>query len=215
MTAQELPLDARDFAGLMAGFAPFEPAPTIAVATSGGADSLALVLLADAWSRACGGRVVALTVDHGLRPESADEARTVGGWLSSVGIEHIVLPWRCGAPTSGVQARARAARYKLLETWCVGAGVLHLLLGHQQDDQAETYLMRRRRPRGYGLAGMAAIVERRGVRLLRPLLGVPRARIEAALRRRGQPWIEDPSNRDDRYERVRVRALAARLARRG
>ncbi|MGH6717899.1 MAG: tRNA lysidine(34) synthetase TilS [Alphaproteobacteria bacterium] len=209
-------LTAAEFAGLMAGFEPFEPAPVIAVATSGGADSLALVLLAHGWARVRAGRVVALTVDHGLRPESEAEARAVTGWLAGVGVEHVVLRWRAAKPASGVQAAARAARYALLESWCVTAGVLHLLLGHQIDDQAETYLMRRRRrAAGPGLAAMAPLVERRGERLLRPLLGVAHARLEAMLRTSGQPWIEDPSNRDDRFERIVTRTALARYARRG
>lgn len=215
MTATESVLSAAEFAGLMAGFEPFEPAPAIAVATSGGADSLALVLLAHAWARARGGRVVALTVDHGLRPESAAEAGAVTAWLAAAGVEHVVLRWHGAKPASGVQAAARAARYRLLATWCVTSGVLHLLLGHQIDDQAETYLMRRRRTPGPGLAAMAPLVELRGVRLLRPLLGVAHARLEATLRRSGQAWIEDPSNRDERFERVAARAAMTRLARRG
>lgn len=117
---------------------------------------------------------------------------------------------RAGGPLDrAVQAEARAARYRLLADWCRAAGILHLLVAHQRDDQAETLVMRLERASGLdGLAAMAAVVERRGLRILRPLLTVPRARLEATLRARGLSWIDDPSNRDPRFARVRLRTLA-------
>ena len=117
---------------------------------------------------------------------------------------------RAGGPLDrAVQAAARAARYRLLADWCRAAGVLHLLVAHQQDDQAETLVMRLERASGLdGLAAMASVIERRGLRILRPLLSVPRARLEATLRARGLAWVDDPSNRDRRFARVRLRALA-------
>jgi tRNA(Ile)-lysidine synthase len=195
---------------------PFEPNPVIAVATSGGPDSLALAFLADAWARARDGRAIALIVDHGLRPESAAEAQRVVGWLRAAGIEHAVLAWRGPRSARGVQAAARAARHDLIEAWCRDHGVLHVAYGHHRGDQAETLLMRRRRDRhGDGLAAMAAVIERRHVRMLRPLLTVDRARLTATLAALGHPWIDDPSNRDSTFERVRVRARLPVLARRG
>lgn len=173
---------------------------------SGGPDSLALCLLADCWARARAGEVLALTVDHGLRPESARETHQVQAWLAARGIAHEILTWRGPKPTTGIQAAARAARYDLLGDWCRRHGVLHLLLAHHQDDQAETFALRRARGSGPdGLAGMAAVRELENLRLLRPLLSVPKARLMATLRAEGQPWIEDPSNRDPAFARTRLR----------
>ena len=202
------PLTDTAFAGLMAAVGPFEEAPHLAVAVSGGPDSMALVLLVEDWIRTQGGRVTALTVDHGFRPESAGEARRVGMWLKPRGIDHRVLRWRGPRPGAGLQAAAREARYRLMTAWCRDAGVLHLLLAHHREDQAETYLLRMERGSGPdGLAAMAAVVERPAVRLVRPLLRIPRARLRATLEFRRQEWIEDPSNRDSGFARVRVRAL--------
>jgi tRNA(Ile)-lysidine synthase len=173
---------------------------------SGGRDSLALILLAQAWATARGGRVTALTVDHGLRPGSAAEARRVGRWIRRAGIRHVVLRWSGPKPATGLQAAARHARYRLLEDWCRRRGALHLLLGHQRDDQAETVALRRARGSGaFGLAGMAAVIETASVRRLRPLLGFPRAALAATLAARGQDWVDDPANRDPRFARARLR----------
>jgi len=149
------PLDASGFARLMASLGPFESAPRIAVAVSGGADSLALALLAADWAAAQGGKAVALTVDHGLRPEAAAEARQVRRWLADCGISHFILAWRGPRSGADVQAAARAARYRLMGEWCARRGILHLLLAHHRDDQAETVLLRL--ARGSGLEGLAAM----------------------------------------------------------
>ncbi|GAB6053212.1 tRNA lysidine(34) synthetase TilS [Magnetospira thiophila] len=200
------PLGAEEFARAMAAFAPFEPRPRLAVAVSGGADSLALALLAEGWARQRGGSVLALTVDHRLRLDSTAEAERVGQILATRSIAHAILPWRTEKPRHGVQAAAREARYRLLGEACRTAGVLHLLLGHHQDDQAETLALRREAGSGpEGLAGMAALRETDWGRLLRPLLEVPATRLRATLRTLDQPWISDPSNRDRSFTRVRLR----------
>jgi tRNA(Ile)-lysidine synthase len=210
------PLDAAGFAALMEPLGPFESRPCLAVAVSGGADSMALCLLADGWAREREGTVVALTVDHGLRPEAAAEAARVGSWLALRGIRHRILTWRPPAGLRNVQAAARAARYELLFGWCAAAGCLHLLTAHHREDQAETLLLRLARGSGLdGLAGMAPCRETAVCRLLRPLLPEPRARLLASLRQAGQGWIEDPSNRDHAYARVRLRVSAGLLAREG
>ncbi len=210
--APAAPLGDSDFTDLMAAVGPFEPAPLIAVALSGGADSMALALLADRWAKAKGGRAVALTVDHRLRPDSAAEAARVAAWLAGRGIGHHILV-RGGPPFEGdLQAQARAARYRLLDDWCTGAGVLHLLTGHHREDQAETLLLRLARGSGLdGLAGMAPVAERRSCRLLRPLLPVPRDRLRATLAGFGQAWVEDPSNNNPAFARARWRRNAALL----
>jgi tRNA(Ile)-lysidine synthase len=140
----------------------------------------------------------------------------VRGWLTKRGIEHQLLCWVGEKPTAGIQEAARSARYRLMSRWCREAGVLHLLLGHHQQDQAETVLMRHCRGSGVdGLAGMAAVVEIAAVRLVRPLLQTSPQRLRAVLSAAGQPWIEDPSNSDPAYTRNRVRALLPRLAESG
>lgn len=210
------PLTDAAFARLMRPFEPFEPAPILAVGVSGGPDSLCLAILADRWARARGGRAVATTVDHGLRPESAAEARQVGRWLKARGIAQRVLAWRGPKPSSDIAAAARDARYRLLRDWAAGQGILHLLLAHHLDDQAETVLLRLGRGSGVdGLAGMAAEVHLAELRLLRPLLDVPKAVLEATLIAMKQAWVVDPGNLAGTSARSRVRLAAAALARDG
>lgn len=181
----------------MAPFAPFEPRPILAVAVSGGPDSLALAFLAAAWAAKRRGRIVALTVDHGLRKDSGKEARTVGRWLNDAGVAHHILTWKGPKPRTGIQAAARNARYRLLREWCRRQGILHLLVAHTRDDQAETFLLRLHRESGVaGLAAMPAISEEPDLRILRPLLTLPKARLIATLQARKQEWIEDPSNKN-------------------
>lgn len=212
-TMHPTPVAEAEFAGLMARLGPFEARPEVAVAVSGGADSMALALLARAWAEGHGGRATGLTVDHALRKGSAAEALRVGEWLGRNGMAHHVLRRRGLRPRANVQAMARAARYELLGRWCRRAGVLHLLIAHHQDDQAETFLLRLGRGSGVdGLAAMAPVAERGSVRLLRPFLAVPGARLSACLRAAGQDWFEDPSNRDRAHARVRVRAALPQLA---
>ena len=197
---------------------PFEAAPRIAVAVSGGSDSLALCLLADRWARARDGTVFTLTVDHGLRPESGAEAAQVKRWLTARAIAHRTLRWSRARRTGATQAEARAARFALLTGWCQRAGILHLLLGHQREDQAGTALQRL--VHGSGIEGLAAMSPIRlalepansGVRLLRPLLSVPQDALTATLADWNQPWIDDPTNRDNRHMRPRLARALAQLA---
>jgi tRNA(Ile)-lysidine synthase len=200
------PLGDPEFAGLLERLGPYETRPRLAVAVSGGPDSLALCLLAERWVRARGGAVLALTVDHGLRLESRAEALIVAQWLGELGVRHEILTWTGEKPSSALQARARAARYALLSERCRRAGVLHLLLAHHRDDQAETVALRHARRSGPdGLAGMAPVRELAGLRLLRPLLGVAKARLVATLEAEGQRWLDDPSNRAPEFARSHLR----------
>lgn len=194
----------------MAALAPFENRPSLAVAVSGGADSMALCLLADGWARARGGWVLALIVDHGLRPSSAGEAERTARWLAARGIDSSTLTWLGDKPRSAIQARARAERYRLLFERCRQRGILHLLVGHHRQDQAETLMLREERGSGVvGLAGISGLVETGSLRVLRPLLEVPKRRLRAYLQSLGQAWIEDPSNSDPAYARARLRAAVA------
>jgi len=198
------------FAGSMAALGPFERSPRLAVAVSGGSDSLALALLASDWAKGQGGDIVALTIDHRLRPESGAEAEQTGRWLAARGIAHHILPWLDSEAGPGLQAAARAARYRLLTGWCRDNQVLHLLLGHQRDDQAETLMLRLARGSGVdGLAAMAGSSAHVDVQLLRPLLDISRDDLRGYLRDLGQAWVEDPSNDADRFDRVRWRKFLA------
>lgn len=211
--AEPAPLEAAEFAALLDRLGPFERPPRLAVAVSGGPDSLALALLARDWARARGGSLRALHLDHGLRPESGEETARLAGWLAARGIPGRIMVWSGPRPQRRLQETARAVRLELLEAACAEVGILHLLLAHHARDQSETVAMRAARRSGPdGLAGMAAIRETGRVRLLRPLLGVPKARLRATLEAMGQPWLEDPSNRDPRFERARLRRAGAQGA---
>jgi tRNA(Ile)-lysidine synthase len=198
------------FDDVMAAFGPFEARPHIAVAVSGGGDSMALTMLAAGWARRRGGRLTGLTVDHGLRPGSASEARVVGWQLAGAGVGHVILRHKGARPRAGLQAAARDMRYRLLGDWCQAAGVFHLLVAHTQGDQAETLLLRLQKGSGFdGLAAMPAVSERDWGRVLRPLLGVSGKSLRDWLRRVGVDWIEDPSNRNEAFARVRLRRAMA------
>lgn len=185
----------------------------IAVAVSGGSDSLALLRLAHAGLAGTGRTLQAVTVDHGLRPESADEAMRVAAICKGLGMSHATLRWEGWDGQGNLQAQARAARYALIADWARGQGIGTILLGHTRDDQAETFLMRIARTAGVdGLSSMAARFRRRGVTWCRPLLATDRATLRAFLRDIGADWIEDPSNDDRRFERVRARAALQALA---
>jgi tRNA(Ile)-lysidine synthase len=200
-----------EFAAALERIARFEDRPRLAVAVSGGPDSLALAILADRWARARGGEICAVTVDHRLRRESGAEIRRLKGWLATRGIHHEVLAWRGPKPQTRIQERARAARYRLLAGWCREKRFLHLLLAHHRDDQVETHLIRRDATSGAdGLAGMSGVRELEGCRLIRPLLGFPKARLVALLREEGQVFLDDPSNHNPVFARARLRDGARR-----
>lgn len=192
----------------MAALGPFEPAPRIAAGVSGGADSMALALLADAWARERSGSLLALVVDHGLRQELGSEAAATAARLEALGITAKQLKIEGLGRGPALAERARLARLAALEAACAEAGILHLLLGHHAGDQAETLLIRSLGGSGpAGLAGMAALVETMRLRLLRPLLAVPPSRLRETLASAGVAWIEDPSNDDVTALRPRLRLL--------
>jgi tRNA(Ile)-lysidine synthase len=160
--------------------------------------------------------VAVATVDHGLRPESAHEAALVARAAAGFGLPHRTLHWRGEKPAHGVPEAAREARYALLVAHAREIGASHLITAHTQDDQAETVLMRLARGSGpAGLAGMRPLVDRDGIHHARPLLGVPKADLVALCREHGWPFVEDPTNRDERFARPRWRRLAPLLAAEG
>jgi tRNA(Ile)-lysidine synthase len=196
-----------EFAALMAPLGPFGTAPLLAAGVSGGPHSLALALLAGRWAEVRGGRLLALVVDHGLRAGSAAEAEGVAAMLAGRGIAGRVLRLRLAPGGAGVQERARAARMAALLAACRAAGAPWLLLGHHRGDQAETVLFRALRGSGAaGLAGMAPARAAAEAMVLRPLLDVPPARLEAVVARAGLVPVRDPTNLDARFARVRLRA---------
>ena len=185
----------------------------VGVAVSGGSDSTALLHLASDWAAERGVRLVAATVDHGLREAAAAEAEAVARTCAGLGVAHEVLTWRGWDGAGNVQAEARAARYRLLAAWGRRERLDCVLLGHTMDDQAETVLMRLARRAGVdGLAAMAARFEREGQAFGRPLLGQRREELRGLLRVRGGDWIDDPSNEDARFDRVRARRALGSLA---
>lgn len=180
-----------------------KPTRKIAVAVSGGCDSMALALLAYSWAKT---PIIAITVDHRLRKESKDEAEQVSRWMQKHGIEHHILKWDGEKPPSNIQANAREARYNLLTEFCNQNRIKTLLVAHNKEDQAETLLMRLMR--GSGIEGMCGISEDTNineVRILRPLLDVNKNKLKSYLRKQQQGWIEDPSNRNEKFTRVQVR----------
>jgi len=193
-------------------FAKWTGAAGVLLAVSGGPDSLALLLMASIWSRDSGTLVFAATVDHGLRPEAAEEAAYVGEICAALGVPHAVLTWRGPHPKTRIQELAREARYRLLSEHARKVGANVLMTAHHADDQAETILFRLLH--GSGVAGLAGIREETqayGLTLARPLLHLRKPELEQVCADNRVPFICDPSNTDAQYARTRMRRLTALL----
>jgi tRNA(Ile)-lysidine synthase len=198
-------------------FVSLRHASAVLIAVSGGPDSVALMHLLARW-RAQGAPpdLIAATVDHGLRSESAAEAAMVARSAARLGIPHRILLWTGPKPHAGLQEAARRKRYELLISEALRSGSSHLVTAHTQDDQAETILMRLARGSGVaGLVGMRPEVNRDGIRHVRPLLGVAKATLLDLCRCEGWNFVEDPSNVDERFSRARWRKLLPTLAAEG
>ena len=199
-------------------FADWKAAPALVLAVSGGPDSLALMWLAARWRRALtrGPRLIAVTVDHGLRPEAAREARDVKRLARTLDLPHRTMRWNGAKPKTGLPAAARTARYRLLVQAARANGATHILTAHTRDDQAETLLMRMLRGSGIaGLAAMARETEREGLMLARPLLDISKSQLVATLGKAKIAFADDPTNRDQSFTRPRLRALMPALAEEG
>jgi tRNA(Ile)-lysidine synthase len=189
-----------------------DPAP-LAVALSGGGDSVALLWLAAEWARSTGRRLLALTVDHGLHPESRRWTAEAGEIAARAGAAWRALSWEGEKPSAGLPAAARAARHRLMAEAARHAGASVVLVGHTADDVLEAQLMRASgstTPDPQEWRPSPVWPEGRGIFLLRPLLGIRRDALRAWLTERGEGWLDDPANADLRYARTRARiALAA------
>ncbi|MCL1892388.1 MAG: tRNA lysidine(34) synthetase TilS [Alphaproteobacteria bacterium] len=175
---------------------------TVALAVSGGVDSVALLY----WYAAAGLPCVALTVDHGLRADSAVEAAAVKKMAADLGISHETLHWTGEKPGTGLEAAARKARYDLMLDWCRKNNIGVLMTAHQADDQIETFLMHLGRGSGvYGLGGIRAETERDGVIIARPLLHVFRAELKPWCDSHSVKYFQDEMNEDENFMRVRIR----------
>ncbi len=184
----------------------------LGVALSGGGDSMALLHILTQCFAGQDVEILAATVDHGLRADSAQEAQHVAGLATRLGVNHEILQWQGWQGDGNLQDQARRARYRLLTNWAKRRDIPVLTLGHTADDQAETVLMRLARSAGVdGLAAMPVRRKMNDVTLLRPLLGVTRDQLRDYLRQNDLSWVEDPSNQDRRFERVRVRQAMAAL----
>ncbi|MGA8591719.1 MAG: tRNA lysidine(34) synthetase TilS, partial [Pseudolabrys sp.] len=184
-------------------FSDLQVFPVLTLAVSGGPDSTALMLLAARWrdSLRTKPKLIAVTIDHGLRKESSDEAAAVARLARKLNISHCTVRWNSRKPSTGVQEKARAARYRLLGEAARKAGAAHVLTAHTLDDQAETVLIRM--SRGSGLTGLGAMTRtsplppdgKRTIVLVRPLLDIAKARLIATLDAAKIPYADDPSNR--------------------
>jgi len=205
-------VDAAELSRLIAGHFTQDPPETLGVAVSGGSDSVALLILLHDWSQSGGPRLHAVSVDHGLRPESAGEAEDVAKLCASLGIPHKTLHWQWDG-TGNLPDQARRGRYEAMAEWATDKGIHDIALGHTQDDLAETFLMRL--SRGAGLDGLSAMAARRqvkGVTLHRPMLSIPRLALRDVLTKRAIPWADDPSNDDPAYDRTLARRALSVLA---
>jgi tRNA(Ile)-lysidine synthase len=199
-------------------FAGLKSAPALVLAVSGGPDSSALLVLAARWRKRLkrGPKLLAVTVDHGLRAEAKQEARAVARLARRLGVSHRTVYWRGAKPATGLPAAARVARYALLAKAARQVGAQHVVTAHTLDDQAETVLFRLARGSGVaGLAAMAPVTPLGDVFLVRPFLHVTKARLVATLAAENIAFAEDPSNVDPRFTRARLRALMPALAREG
>lgn len=199
-------------------FSSFDLRGGVAVAVSGGADSMALALLLKRWSdqRTTPIPVIALTVDHQLRPESSKEAHTVKKWFERWDIAHHILTWDHPVLRSGIQNKARQARYALLSQGCLDHKIPNLMTAHHKHDQWETVMMRLSKGSGLtGLCGMRPLTKTNFGFLIRPFLSIEPDRLKASLREFQQPFLEDPSNQNTDYARIRWRRLLPILSEEG
>lgn len=195
---------------LLSDFLQAQQINRFALAVSGGADSMAMTKLVAHYKKKQHSTVCALTVDHKLRPESTQEATHVNKLCEALGVQHVVLTWEHQPITSRLQERARQARYRLLSDWCKEHQYQYLLLAHHANDALETFMMRLSKGSSLkGLCGLKPLRTCYGITLVRPFLSLPREILHTALE--GQEYVEDPSNENTRFERVRLRKWLSQM----
>jgi tRNA(Ile)-lysidine synthase len=217
-TAEAKAVSASEVTSLFSGL---QSLPVLVLAVSGGPDSTALMDLAARWrdSLTTKPKLIAVTVDHGLRKESKAEAAAVARLARELDIAHRTSRWTGRKPKTGLQEAARLTRYRLLGRAARKAGGTHILTAHTLDDQGETVLIRM--SRGSGLSGLGAMQrisvapQNEELFVVRPFLEIPKARLIATLNAAGISYADDPSNRDPRFTRARLRGLMHLLAEEG
>ena len=205
------------FFKIMDSFGPYEKNPHLAVAVSGGCDSLCLAILAKEWTQTKGGKITALIVDHGLRKNSKKECKETQNILKKRKIFSQCFQWKLSKiPKSGVQEKAREFRYNIFEDWCFKKNIVHLLVAHHFEDQKETFLMRLNDNSNiYGLACMPKILLKKKIRILRPFLDFKKKEIIEYLKEKRINWLEDPTNVSSKYFRNRLRKILPTLKKKG
>jgi tRNA(Ile)-lysidine synthase len=206
-----LEISVNEASELFSGLLQFQ---SICVGVSGGRDSMCLLRLLKRWKKLNieAPKIIAVSIDHALRKESESECKLVKSWCNELGIEHHTLNWEGIKPSTSVQQKAREARYKLLIDFCNQNKIKALVMAHHLEDQVETFFMRLARGSGIdGLRSMQYCRVQSGVDIIRPLLSIKKSRLLETLINFDQKWIDDPSNLDERYERVRVRKYIENL----
>ena len=205
------------FFKVMDTLGPYEKNPHLAVAVSGGSDSLCLAILAQEWANNRGGKITVLIVDHGLRKNSGKECKETQNILKKRKIFSHCFKWKLSKiPKKGVQEKAREFRYNIFEDWCFKKNIVHLLVAHHFEDQKETFLMRLNNNSNiYGLACMPKILFKKKIRILRPLLDLKKKEIIKYLKEKKVNWIEDPTNVSSKYSRNRLRKILPKLEKKG
>lgn len=180
----------------------------VAVAVSGGSDSIALCILLNRFIKEYGGQLHCLTINHQLRNDSSSEAIKAGEILKELGINHQIISWEGTKPKANIQEEARLARYNLLAEYCHKHNISYLATGHQKNDQAENFIIRLEHGSGvYGLSGIPKIGEFNKIKIIRPLLSFTKQELQDFLISQNIEWIEDPSNQNEKFTRVKIRNI--------
>ena len=211
MTYEPIFLD--EFNEVIQKIALFEDNPHVAVAVSGGADSIALMCLLNQWVKLKSGKLTVLIVDHQIRRESKNECKFVKKIADRKKIDCTILTWSGKKPKSKLMELARKKRYELILNYCKKYKILHLMIGHHFDDKLETFYMRSLRNGNIiGLSSIPWIREDSSLRIIRPFLNFPKERLIQTCKYFDYKWLDDPSNKNEKYERVRVRNEIKKLS---
>ena len=195
---------------------PYENKPHIAIAVSGGSDSMCLLMLANEWVKKKNGKITALVVNHKLRKESEAECYKLKNFFKINNIKNYFFEWKKNKKKNSIQERSRNFRYREFESWCYKNSVFHLLVGHHFDDQKETFLIRlNNNSNSYGLACMPKIIFKKKIRILRPMLNLKKEDILNYLIEKKINWFEDSSNNDSKYIRNNYRKALPKLEKEG